>query len=259
MESEAQHSKHISIICKNQHVIITLTRPEKANALNAAMIESMHHCITTLPPSTKSVSLCSKGPVFCAGMDLTMMHNCGQDKVLNQRNATQMAQLFHAWYHLPCLTICFIQGACYGGGLGFAAAADWVIAAKKATFCCPEIKHGLMPALIAPYLNYALGQRFTTAMATHGKPLSATLLYQRGLITQLCTSWNTQTILEETLTNIDSDWATICTFKAYNKKPLPLKIHSINALVQARQAYVEESKLFSAITLPPNNKKDSPD
>jgi methylglutaconyl-CoA hydratase len=232
--------KDIIITTDQTSARITLTRTHKANAFNETMVDVLSSFINKLPATMHVVSMQAHGKVFSAGMDLSMMRKQGADNNANELSARKLAALFYDWYHLPCTTICFVQGACYGGAMGFAAGSDLVVASDQATFCCPEVKHGLLPALIAPYLNHALGNRFATMMALHGEPVSAQLMYQNGFVSELIDKPWSEEIIEAFFAKIMPRLMTMSEIKSYNKQELPLSQKSILALIESRTSYAQQ-------------------
>ena len=131
-------------------VILSLNRPEKRNALNAALINQF--CYTfeniTSDPQTRVVILKGEGAVFCAGLDL---HEA-QEAESSGLSGEMVAKLFRTVYSSPCPTIALVHGAALAGGAGLMAGCDFVIAEENTVIGFPETRKGLVPALIMPLL-----------------------------------------------------------------------------------------------------------
>lgn len=147
---------------------LTLTRPERHNALNAALISQLQAALSELGHThgqplgqrPHALLLRAEGESFCAGADLDWMRNLAHtDFEHNREDARQFARLLQTLSSLPIPTLALVQGAAYGGAVGLVAACDLAIAAEGARFCLSEVSLGLVPAMIAPYLVRAMGLR----------------------------------------------------------------------------------------------------
>ncbi|MBM3632362.1 MAG: enoyl-CoA hydratase/isomerase family protein [Alphaproteobacteria bacterium] len=141
---------------------ITLNRPHVHNALDEKTIEELTKAFLKLSqdPSVRAIVLAANGTVFCAGADLNWMKRVSalsQDKSIE--DAMKLSQLLDVIDTCPKPTIACIQGAAFGGGVGLIAACDIAVCAKEAVFCLSEVKWGLIPATISPYIINAIGQR----------------------------------------------------------------------------------------------------
>jgi methylglutaconyl-CoA hydratase len=141
---------------------LTLNRPEKRNALDGQLISTLHHALTTLAHDThtRMVIITGNGDHFCAGADISWMEKFAQASYEeNKVDAEQLADMLYQLYMFPKPTLVLAHGATLGGGLGLVAAADFSLAAENATFGFPEVKMGLIPAVISPYVIMAMGER----------------------------------------------------------------------------------------------------
>ncbi|XKH59036.1 enoyl-CoA hydratase/isomerase family protein [Halomonas sediminis] len=144
---------------------LTLDRPEVHNAFDDSLIAELNAHLTHLHDAAhrgdvRVVVLGSKGKSFSAGADLNWMKRMvDYDLDANLADSHKLAALMHGLDTLPCPSICRVQGAAFGGAVGLAACCDIVIASEKAKFCLSEVRIGLSPAVISPYVLRALGER----------------------------------------------------------------------------------------------------
>lgn len=144
---------------------LTLNRPEVHNAFDDSLIAELNSHLDRLHQLAKSgdvrvVVLSSEGKSFSAGADLNWMKRMvDYDLEDNLADSRKLAALMYGLDSLPCPTVCRVQGAAFGGAVGLAACCDLVVASDKAKFCLSEVKIGLSPAVISPYVQRALGER----------------------------------------------------------------------------------------------------
>lgn len=141
---------------------IVLNRPEKRNAFDDVIIQQLINAFTDVHTDreTKVVILRSEGKHFSAGADLGWMRRMADNsRQENLDDSRQLARMMECLNELKKPVICLVQGAAYGGAVGLAACCDIVIATKKASFCLSEVKLGLIPAVISPYVVRAIGER----------------------------------------------------------------------------------------------------
>lgn len=167
-----------TIAFTQQHGIATLrlNRPEVRNALNANMIQTLTEKLYTLQndESIKMVVLRGEGKDFCAGADIGWMKNAVHfSRAENLNDAQTLAKLFYTLDHFPKPTIALVNGAVFGGALGLIACCDLVLAETETTFCFSEVKLGLIPAIVSPYVLRAMGQRAVTRYMLTAEPFSA--------------------------------------------------------------------------------------
>lgn len=145
-----------------QVVAITLNRTAKHNAFNSELLLKLQAALdeACAIPTIKSIILKANGKHFSAGADAAwmqkMIHYSEEE---NYQDAMILAKVMHSLYYCPKPTITMVQGAAYGGGAGLVAACDIAIAAPSAHFCFSEVKLGLIPAVISPYVIKAVGER----------------------------------------------------------------------------------------------------
>jgi methylglutaconyl-CoA hydratase len=170
-------------------VFITINRPEKKNAFDAATIAALHEAFETLHGAdhVRLVFLRGAGGTFCAGADLGWMRDAAEwSEGDNRDDAMGLAKMLKSLHDVPALTVALVEGAAMGGGAGLVAACDMAVAVKGAKFAFSEVKLGLIPATIAPYVIEAVGARtarrlFATAEAFDADAAAAFGLVDRVL------------------------------------------------------------------------------
>lgn len=141
---------------------VTLARPDKRNAFNDEVIAELDQAFTQLGSSQKVrvIVLAAEGKAFCAGADLNWMRAMADySREENLADADKLAQMLSSLYRCAKPTIAAIQGDVYAGGIGLISACDIAIAVDSANFCLSEVRLGLAPATISPYVIRAMGAR----------------------------------------------------------------------------------------------------
>jgi methylglutaconyl-CoA hydratase len=175
----------LSKIDEKNIATITLNRPLIHNAIDDQLIHELMGLLRDLEskPHVRAVVLTAAGASFCAGADLQWMKRmstASQDE--NLRDAEQLAGMLRRLNIFPRPTIALVQGAAYGGGVGFVAACDIAIASKSAIFSLSEVKLGLIPAVISPYVISAIGARAARRYVLTGERFSAEEALRMGLV-----------------------------------------------------------------------------
>lgn len=170
---------------QDQIAVITLNRSAKHNAFDDKILAQMqnlfNHAIDN--PEIRVILLKAHGKHFSAGADLDWMQSMiAYNLEQNLQDAMILANLMATIYHCPKPTIAVVQGSAYGGGAGLVAACDSAIAADNARFCFSEVKLGLIPAVISPYVIKAIGQRATKALFMSAEILEAKRALELNLI-----------------------------------------------------------------------------
>jgi isohexenylglutaconyl-CoA hydratase len=173
---------------------VTLNRPESRNAMNAAMVRELSALFAAHDPEVRAVVLRGAGGSFCAGGDLKGMDG-GAIRDVN-RSFGAMLQRAEA---LPALVVAVIEGPAMGGGLGLACVADVTIAAPDARFAMPEVRLGLIPAQIAPFVVRRIGQAAARRLALTGGTLGAEEALRLGLASAV---GDVDALLEATLADL---------------------------------------------------------
>lgn len=141
---------------------VTLNRPDLRNAFNEGAIAELARVFDELGrnDAVRAIVLAANGPSFCAGADLNWMKKmAGYSHDENHADAMRLAAMLRTIYLCPKPTVARVQGDCYAGGMGLVAACDIVVASDTAGFCLSEVKLGLIPATISPYVIKAMGEQ----------------------------------------------------------------------------------------------------
>ncbi len=184
--------------------IIWLNRPEKRNALNDELLYELNQIIIRLnkDPGISVVVLRGKNSVLSAGADIQWMQKTGNDGFFrNVWHSKKIADCFYRFFALKQITIVVVEKVAYGGILGFIAAADMVIAEHDARFCFPEVRLGIVPATIMPYVIQRTATSNIAQWIYSAQPFSASQAQQCNLI-DIVTDKNE---LEERLNNLITD------------------------------------------------------
>jgi methylglutaconyl-CoA hydratase len=168
--------------------LITLNRPDRHNAFDDALIAELTQALreAEADDSVRAVVLSGAGKSFSAGADLNWMKRMsGFSKDENQRDAMGLGALMRTLAHLRKPTIARVQGAAYGGGVGLVACCDIAVATQLATFSLSEVKLGLIPAVIAPYVVGAIGERQARRYFLTGERFDSGQAWRIGLVHEL--------------------------------------------------------------------------
>lgn len=166
-------------------VFITINRPEKKNAFDAATIAALHETFETLHGAdrVRAVFIRGAGGTFSAGADLNWMRDAaGWSESDNRDDAMGLAKMLKALHDIPALTVAVVEGNAMGGGAGIVAACDMAVAVEGARFAFSEVKLGLIPATIAPYVVEAIGARRARQLFLTGNSFDADYAAHAGLI-----------------------------------------------------------------------------
>ena len=167
---------------------LTLSRPEKRNALSRALIAALHKELeqADLDAGVRVLVLKGEGEDFCSGADLSEILE-SRDKTLaeNEQDALELGHLFLRLRSLPYPVIASVQGRALAGGAGLVAAADIVVAAEDAQFGFPEIRRGFVPAMVMALLRRQVGERLAFDLVATGRTLGAEAAQAGGLITEV--------------------------------------------------------------------------
>ncbi len=167
---------------------VTLNRPDVRNAFNSATIAELALAFDELgrDEDIRAIVLAANGPAFCAGADLNWMKEmAGYSDSENLADATRLADMLRTIYLCPKPVVAKIQGDCYAGGMGLAAACDIVVASSAAHFCLSEVKLGLIPATIAPYVIKAMGENAARRYALTAERITAAEAHRIGFVHEL--------------------------------------------------------------------------
>ncbi|MCA0324439.1 MAG: enoyl-CoA hydratase/isomerase family protein [Proteobacteria bacterium] len=164
---------------------VALNRPEVRNAFNDEVIAELAEAFTRLgeAPEVRAIVLMAEGPAFCAGADLNWMRRMADyTREENLADAEKLAFMLRTLYECPKPTIARVQGDVYAGGLGLVACCDMAVAVETAQFCVSEVKLGLIPATISPYLIRAMGARAAHRYFLTAERFGAAEAHRLGLV-----------------------------------------------------------------------------
>lgn len=165
--------------------VITINRPDKRNALSRALIASLTEAFerAKTDPKARCVMLTGAGSAFCAGMDLSELSNSIEaERAVIWEDALKLAKLFDLIYTLPKPTIAVVNGPAVAGGAGLMSVCDLAMASSTAVFGYPEVRRGLVAALIMPHLLRHVGERMARWLLLAGEMIDANAAERCGLI-----------------------------------------------------------------------------
>jgi len=162
---------------------VTLNRPDVHNAFNDELIAEAIELFTHLPSDARAIVLRSNGPNFCAGADLNWMSRMvAYTREENVRDSSALAKMYAVIDECPLPVVGRIQGAAIGGGVGLVAVCDIAIAAKDSKFGLSEVKLGILPAVISPYVIGKIGSSHARALFLTGERFDSERALRIGLV-----------------------------------------------------------------------------
>ncbi len=165
--------------------VITLNRPDKRNAFDELTIANLAEHFETLKGAdhVRAVFIRGAGETFCAGADIDWMRRGGERTVEdNEADALSLARMLRHLHELPQLTVALAHGAAMGGGAGLLAACDVAVAVKNTKIRFSEVRLGLTPATIAPYVVEAVGPRWAKALFASAEGFDGAYAEKIGLV-----------------------------------------------------------------------------
>lgn len=195
----------LEVRSENRVAWVALNRPDVRNAFNEVMIEELIQVLDNIEKddAVRVLVLTGNGKAFCAGADLNWMKkmkNFSYEE--NYADALRLAELMFKLYHLPKPTVARVNGASIGGSNGLVAACDIAIASHRAEFSLSEVKIGLVPACIGPYLLKKVGERACRELFLSGERISADQAAKIGLVSDVVTHINLTKRVEERISNL---------------------------------------------------------
>lgn len=169
-------------------VTVTMNRPAKKNAFEEGLISALLEAFDTLAGAegVRVVFVRGAGDTFSAGADLDWMRAAiDRTESDNRADALEMAKMLKALHDLPALTVALVEGGAFGGGAGLVAACDMAVATADAKFSFSEVKLGLIPATISPYVIEAIGPRAARGLFATARVFDAAYAQQIGLVTEV--------------------------------------------------------------------------
>jgi methylglutaconyl-CoA hydratase len=182
--------------------VLTLARPEVRNAFDGALIAALTEAYdeAAREDGVRAVVLRSAGPVFSAGADLAWMRRMAEAPAEeNIADARALARLMEAVDLCPKPTLAAVQGPALAGALGLVCASDIVIAAPQAEFAVSEVRLGLIPAVISPYLIRAVGARAARDLVLTARRIAAAEAHRLGIVHEVAEPGGLDAALEKTL------------------------------------------------------------
>jgi len=178
--------------------VVTLNRADKRNALSRALIDALAEAFerAKADPSVRSVILTATGSVFCAGMDLAELQEslaAPKENTPVWEDALRLARLYDLIYTLPKPTIAAVGGAAVAGGAGLVTVCDLAIAVPEAKFGYPEVRRGLVAAMVMPHLLRHVGERAARFLLLTGDVIDAAEALRTGFINEIVPAATLQT------------------------------------------------------------------
>lgn len=167
--------------------VITINRPDKRNALSRSLIAALTSAFqrAAADPAARCVILTGSGPAFCAGMDLDELRGTienASEAELVWDDAAKLSALYSLIYELPKPTIAAVNGAAVAGGAGLMTVCDLAVSVPTAKFGYPEVRRGLVAAMVLPHLLRHVGERAARWMLLAGELIDAAEARRIGLI-----------------------------------------------------------------------------
>ena len=192
----------LDIAIERQVARVVLNRPDIHNAFDDALIAELMTVLAALDADSgvRAVVLTGAGTSFSAGADLNWMRRMAQaGEAENRADAERLAALMRTLNFLSKPTIVQVNGAAYGGGIGLIACCDIAIAADSAKFGLTEVKLGLVPAVISPYVIAAIGARHARRLFVTGEIFDASEAARIGLVHRLVTPGELDAAVDDAL------------------------------------------------------------
>lgn len=180
-------SELVLVEVRDQSAILTINRADKRNALSRALISAIHEAVDRVgdDPKVRAVILTGAGSVFCAGMDLEELQgsldaNAQETPVWD--DALRLARLYDRLYRLPKPTIAAVNGAAVAGGAGLVSVCDLAVSVPGAKFGYPEVRRGLVAAMVLPHLMRHVGERVARHLLLTGELIDAEAARAAGFL-----------------------------------------------------------------------------
>jgi methylglutaconyl-CoA hydratase len=184
---------------------VALARPDSHNALNAALISELTDCFESLSEdeNVRGIVLTGEGRSFCAGADIRYMRDtAGFTYEENLQDARRLATMFRAVHECPKPVVARVRGAAIGGGVGLVAASDVVVAEAGATFAFSEVRLGIAPATIAPFVVSKIGYSHARALMLSGERFDAELAREMGLVHEVAPEDELDTVVDRKVSQL---------------------------------------------------------
>jgi methylglutaconyl-CoA hydratase len=168
---------------------LTLNRPHRRNAFDGALVAHLTETLRRLDddPEVRVVVMTGAGENFCAGGDVEWMRRASDASLEeNEREAAALGEMFQTLDSLSKPTVALVQGAAFGGGVGLVACCDVAVATQSAKFSLSEVRLGLIPAVVGPYVVKAVGARQARALFLTAEIVRADCAFHIGLVHEIC-------------------------------------------------------------------------
>ena len=175
----------LTVAIADKVATVTLNRPDVRNAFNEFTIAELSLAFNELGriDAVRAIVLTANGPAFCAGADLNWMKKMAlYSHSENAEDAEKLADMLRTIYLCPKPVVAKVQGDCYAGGMGLVAACDIAVASSAASFCLSEVKLGLIPATISPYVIKAMGENAARRYFLTAEKFSAQEAHRIGFV-----------------------------------------------------------------------------
>src|ERR687889_1439711 len=179
---------------------VTMNRPDSHNALNAALIEELTRCFEEISEDdgVRVVVLAGEGRSFCAGADIGYMREMATFSYEeNLEDARRLAMMYWTIDECPKPLVARVQGAAMGGGAGLVAVADVVVADEETRFAFTEVRLGIAPATIAPFVVRKIGASHARSLFVTGERFDAERAREIGLVHQVVSGDELDMVVEE--------------------------------------------------------------
>ena len=176
---------NMTVTVQAHRATVTLTRADMRNAFNDEVIAELTQVFTELGQrdDVRAIVLAAEGPAFCAGADLNWMRRMADyTREQNLADAGALAEMLRVIYACPKPTIARVQGDVYAGGMGLVACCDMAVSVDTAGYCLSEVKLGLIPATISPYVIRAMGPRAAHRYFLTAERFSAAEAHRIGFV-----------------------------------------------------------------------------
>lgn len=188
----------LSIQRQESVAYVNLNRPKARNAMNQQMVQDLLDYFTAIRDdrSIRVVILGANGPTFCAGGDIKEMQSTmNDDREAHLMRVEVFDKMLQAINHAPQVVIARVQGAAMGGGVGLVCVADMAVAAHEATLGLPEVRLGLVPAVISPYVVARIGLSRSRQLMLTGARLKGQAAAEAGLVSHTCPAADLDTVV----------------------------------------------------------------
>ena len=182
-------SQMIRVETRQSRASVFLTRPELHNAFNDDMMRELTDAFSKLggDPAVRVIVLAGEGKSFCAGADINWMKRMvGYSLEENIADSRVLSKMLRTIRECPKPVIARVHGATYGGGVGLVAACDMAVALSKANFCLSEVKLGILPAVISPFVLEKIGPGEARRYALTAEVFSGAEARRIGLVSEAC-------------------------------------------------------------------------